>query len=153
MGDQKAKETVVLPMGCVFATGGIIKIDKIAAGVGIIIYSSANKMAAGAHVMMAASRTQDVIKMGCYANTAVPHMIDQFKKNGVGPPFSVAIAGGGEMLPTGRGDVGVKLISAVKEALAREKLQVKVEKTGGAQMRSIILDIDQGKIKISDANV
>ena len=153
MGDQNKKDTAVSPMGCAFATGGIIKIDKIAAGLGIIIYSSAKRMAAGAHVMMAASRTQDVINPGCYANTAIPHMLDQFKDKGVGPPFSVALAGGAAMLPTRRGDVGIKLIAAIKEALSREKLQVKIEKTGGAQIRSIFLDIDQGKIKISDANI
>ena len=143
-----AHETVVFPLRCVMATGGVLRINNIASGIGIIIYSAAHKTAAGAHVMMSSST--DATNPGGYANTVIPHILDRFKEMGIDPPFSIALAGGASMLQTSKGDLGRKLVATIKEALSQVGLPVKLEKTGGRQIRSMTLYIDQGKIGISD---
>jgi chemotaxis receptor (MCP) glutamine deamidase CheD len=40
------------------------------------------------------------------------------------------------------------LIEAVKLALAKANLAVKIEETGGSKLRSMLLDIDAGKIRV-----
>jgi chemotaxis receptor (MCP) glutamine deamidase CheD len=63
---------------------------------------------------------------------------------------SVAIAGGASLLSSHElNDVGVGLISQVKEILADKKLDVKIENIGGTKLRTMILNVDEGKIKIS----
>jgi chemotaxis receptor (MCP) glutamine deamidase CheD len=67
----------------------------------------------------------------------------------VKPPLSVAIAGGAALLRS-QSAMGSsqKMADAVKEALQKASLQVKLEDTGGVKIRSMILDVDAGKIKI-----
>ena len=150
MTATQSTETIVFPLRCVMVTGGVLRINNIASGIGIIIYSAAHKTAAGAHVMMSSSTTPDATNPGGYADTVISHILDRFKEMGIGPPFSIALAGGASMLQTSKGDLGRQLISTIKEALSQAGLQVKLEKTGGRQVRSMTLYIDQGKIGISD---
>lgn len=151
MNETQIKKTIVFPLRCVMATGGVLRINNIASGIGIIIYSAAHKIAAGAHVMMSSSLAQEGANPGGCANTVIPHILDRFKERGVGPPFSIALAGGATMLHTSKGDIGKKLVATIKGALSQAGLQVKLEKTGGRQIRSMTLYIDEGKIGIADA--
>lgn len=50
------KTTAVKPMKCEFAEEGILWIDKIATGVGVILYNPQRKFAAGFHVLRGQSR-------------------------------------------------------------------------------------------------
>jgi len=139
-----------LPMRCVFSDGGMLRIENIAAGMGIIMYHAGRKLAAGTHVLRAqcpASVTA-TDNPAYYADTAVAFMVQHFKEQGAAPPYSVAIAGGGSMLPLSQGDVGSKIIAAVKEALVQHGLHAKLEQTGGTQVRRMLLDIGAGKIKV-----
>ncbi len=45
------KTTAVKPMRCEFADEGVLWIDKIATGVGVILYNPQHKFAAGFHVL------------------------------------------------------------------------------------------------------
>lgn len=63
---------------------------------------------------------------------------------------SVAIAGGASLLAgSGQDEVGSALVNQVKDILAGRKLSVKLENIGGTRLRTMILNIDEGKIKIS----
>jgi len=42
-----------------------------------------------------------------------------------------------------------KIIAAVKEAMATAHLDIKIDKTGVNSIRSMVLDIDNGKIKVT----
>lgn len=147
---KKALETVVLPMRCHFADHGMLKIENIAAGIGMIFYHAGRKLAAGTHVLRAKSPHGTVAadNPAYYADTAVEYILQKFMEQGAGPPISIAIAGGGSMMPQSQGDVGTKIVMAVKEVLAKYKLNVKLEQTGGSKVRFMILDVDAGKIKI-----
>ncbi len=134
---------------CAVANSGKLKIDHIGSGVGVILYNSAQKTGAGLHVLAPKSGTLQTKNPVMYANTAIPHVLGQLQAKGVNPPFSVAIAGGAGMM--GKETVlnsGKKVVDAVKDALATVNLKVKIDQTGGNKVRTMILDIDAGKIKI-----
>lgn len=141
-------ETSVRLMQCVVASEGVLKIESIGVGVGVIIYSSFQKKGAGIHILAAKSETPTPDNPAKYANTAIPYAIDELKKNGANPPFSVAIAGGGAMLQ-GASSMGLKNVEAVKDALKQAGLSIKLERTGGSGIRSVVLDLEAGKLKIS----
>ncbi len=143
------QESIVRPMRCVFAKSGMLVIDNIAAGLGIIIYSPAEKLAAGMHILRAFPRDGSAVQDPVYCvSTAIPFVLDTFKEQGIQGPYSIAIAGAGSMLPTDMGDVGSKLIKTAKESFQQAGLPIKLEETGGARVRRMILHIDDGKIKI-----
>lgn len=143
-------ETSVKLLQCGVATAGLLKIDQIGSGIGVIIYSSSQKTGAGLHILAARSASAAAANPLMYADTAIPYVMGQLSGKGVKPPFSVAIAGGAALLKcqTAMGS-SQRMVEAVKEALAKAALTVKLEETGGTRVRSITLDIDAGKIKIS----
>ena len=92
------KETLVIPMKLFMASEGLMKIDRIGAGVGIIIYNSAKKIAAGMHVLRAQSPAIQSANPEYYANTVIPYAMKQLSQHSAVPPFSVAVAGGASMM-------------------------------------------------------
>ncbi len=143
------KEIIVRPMQCAIATGGLLRIDRIGSGVGIVIFNSAYKVAAGVHVLRGESPGGDADNPAYYANTAIPYILQEFERRGVSKPFSVAVAGAASMMSMpDKDNAGSKLLVAVKAALAKEGLPVKLEETGDVVIRSILLNVDAGKIKI-----
>jgi chemotaxis receptor (MCP) glutamine deamidase CheD len=130
-------------------SSGIIKIENIGAGVGVILYNSQQRIAAGLHIMAPSSKAVNAKNPIMYADTAIPHILVELKKRGAGPPYSVAVAGGAGMIGSRNGlDIGRKVVAAVQAALKRSGLVVKVNKTGGTQVRTMLLDVDAGKIKV-----
>jgi chemotaxis receptor (MCP) glutamine deamidase CheD len=147
---KKPLKTVVLPMRCHFTDHGMLKIENIAAGIGVIFYHAGRKLAAGTHVLRAKSPSGNIAgdNPAYYADTAIEYILQHFRQQGAHPPLSIAIAGGGSMLPQSQGDVGTKIVMAVKEVLAKYRLNVKLEQTGGSKVRFMMLDVEAGKIKI-----
>ncbi len=130
-------------------SSGILKIENIGAGVGVILFNSERKIAAGLHIMAPTARGTNVKNPIMYADTAIPYILDELKKNGAGPPFSVAIAGGAGLLGSRSGsDIGRRIVEAVGLALKSSGLVPKIDKTGGTQIRAMLLDVDAGKIKV-----
>ncbi len=137
-------------MKCEFASEGLLWIDKIATGVGIILFSPRNKVAAGLHILRGLSQGRRPENPAYFADTAIEFVISEFKKLGADGQISVAIAGGASMLASGDSEnVGSRLVTTIKELLGRHNVHVKLESIGGSKLRSIILNIDEGKIKIS----
>ncbi|HVN71030.1 MAG TPA: hypothetical protein VMU10_03310 [Desulfomonilia bacterium] len=144
------KTTAIKPMKCDFAEEGILWIDKIATGVGVILYNPQHKFAAGFHVLRGLSKGQRSDNPAYFADTAVEFAIQEFTKRGIPLKVSVAIAGGASLLSSmDHEEVGSTLVNQVKEILAQKQLEVKIENIGGTRLRTMILNIDEGKIKIS----
>jgi len=144
------KTTAVRPMNCEFASEGLLWIDKIATGVGIILFNPSKKLAAGIHVLRGLSQGRGAENPAYFADTAIEHVIREFRSQGIIGQISVAIAGGASMLSSGRADdIGERLVGTVKGLLAKNNLPVKLEGVGGNKLRTMILNIDEGKIKIS----
>jgi chemotaxis receptor (MCP) glutamine deamidase CheD len=142
-------ETSVRLLECVIATAGLLKIDQIGSGVGVILYSPSKKTGAGLHVLAPFAGRAGSAKPIMYANTAIPYALEELARRGVTPPFSVAIAGGAALLKS-QNALGSSqhMVEAVKQALAKASLSVRIEETGGVKLRCMVLDIDAGKIKV-----
>jgi chemotaxis protein CheD len=142
-------QTSVKIMQCAIAKEGQLKIDCIGVGVGIVLLSQSKKVAVGLHVLAAHSSTPIPENPAKFANSAIPHALNLLKKEGVGPPYTVAIAGGAGMAGASASmGMGSKVIDAVKEALAAANLKISQDETGGTNIRSINLNISTGKIDI-----
>jgi chemotaxis receptor (MCP) glutamine deamidase CheD len=135
---------------CAVANSGLLKIDRIGSGIGVIIYDNARHVGAGLHILAAHSGGLKPTNNFMFANTAVPQALTEIGKKGGNAPFSVAIAGGAVIMG-GQTDQNPKknIVDAIKEALKQASLQVTLEQTGGNKMRCMVLDIDAGKIKIA----
>ena len=144
------KTTAVKPMKCEFTEEGILWIDKIATGVGVILYNPQYKFAVGLHLLRGQSKGQRSDNPAYFADTAMEYAIQEFTRRGIPLKVSVAIAGGASLLSSDeQGDVGSNLVKQVKEILAGKQLEVKLENIGGTKLRTMILNVDEGKIKIS----
>jgi chemotaxis receptor (MCP) glutamine deamidase CheD len=135
---------------CAVANSGLLKIDRIGSGIGVIIYDNARRIGTGLHVLAPHSGGLKPTNNFMFANTAIPQALTDIGQKGGTPPFSVAIAGGAVMMggqtePTAKKNI----VDATKEALREARLQVTLEETGGSKIRCMVLDIDAGKIKIT----
>ena len=135
---------------CDVANSGLLKIDRIGAGIAVIIYDNARRIGAGLHVLAANSGGLKPTNNFMYANTAIPQALIEIGQKGGSAPFSVAIAGGAMMMG-GQPEQNPKknVVLAAKEALKQANLPVTLEQTGGSKVRCMVLDIDAGKIKIT----
>jgi chemotaxis receptor (MCP) glutamine deamidase CheD len=143
-------EKSVSLLHCDVANSGLLKIDRIGSGIGVVIYDNTRHIGAGLHVLAANSGGLKPSNNFMYANTAIPQALIEIGQKGGTPPFSVAIAGGATILG-GQVEQNPKknIVVATKEALKQASLQVTLEQTGGTKMRCMVLDIDAGKIKIT----
>jgi len=135
-------------MAAAFASEGELRIDKIASGIGIIIFNAKSKQAAGLHVLRGIAPSANPNVPTYYADTGVAQVLETLQANGAKDNFSVAIAGGASMLSKSKFGISQTLPETVKSVLSKSGLAVKVEKIGGSQTRSMVLDINAGKLKI-----
>jgi len=142
-------ETSVKIMQCLVADKGILKIDRIGVGVGILLYNQAKKLGIGIHTLAPQADTINPPNPAKFADTAITYAIKLFEKEGAGPPYTVALAGGATMAGSPAStNIGVKIAEAAKSALAKAKLNVRTDQTGGSNIRSMILNVDTGEIQI-----
>ncbi len=143
-------ETSVDIMECILAESGVLKINRIGVGVGVILYSAAQKKAIGVHILSPNTTEAAPANPSKYANTAIPFALNALEKKGLKPPFTIAVAGGAEMQnmpPQVR--MGQKMVEAVNDALRKANLVAKDKQVGGANIRSMQCDLSTGKITIT----
>jgi chemotaxis receptor (MCP) glutamine deamidase CheD len=149
-GAAPMPEKSVAMLHCEVADSGLLKIDRIGAGVGVIIYDRAHHIGAGLHVLAAYSGDSKPQNPFMFANTAVPQVFTEISEKGGRAPFSVAIAGGAIFLGAKtEQNTGQLIIEAAREALKKVGLEITLEQTGDNKIRCMVLDIDGGKIKIT----
>ncbi len=140
-------ETSVRLMQCAVVSSGVLTVDRVGVGVGVILYSPTKKMAAGVHVLAPNSASATPENPAKYANTAIPFALEELKKKGAGPPLHVAIVGGASMLK-GAVSMGEKVVAAVKDALKQAGLRIKLDKSGGSQICLIAVDTETGQMGV-----
>jgi chemotaxis protein CheD len=143
-------ETSVKIMECALADTGVLKINRIGVGIGVILYSAAQKKAAGVHILAPNTTEASPENPAKFANTAIPFALGELEKKGIKPPFTVAVAGGAEMQnmpPQVR--MGQKMVAAITDALSKANLVVKDKQTGGTNVRTMQCDLGTGNITIS----
>jgi len=143
-------EVIVPLLRCAVASSGLLKIDRIGSGLGVIIYDNTRRIGTGFHVLAPHSGGLKPTNSFMFANTAIPQALTEIGQKGGSAPFSVAIAGGAVMMGSQPEQASKRnVVDAAKEALREASLPVTLEQTGGNKMRCMVLDIDAGKIKIT----
>lgn len=142
-------ETSIRIMQCGSATSGILKVDRVGVGVGVLLYSQSKKIGMGIHTLAPKADSPNPPNPAKFADTAIPYGISLLEKEGAIPPFIVAIAGGAAMsgAPVNSG-IGKKVSDSAKEAIKKARLNIRIDKTGGTNIRSMMLNVDTGEIQV-----
>ena len=123
--------------------------------IGLVVYDSTAKVAGMAHIMLPNSRgLMGSEKVGKFADTAVPALIDAMEKQGaVKSRIKAKIAGGAQMfsLPGMSADfltVGAKNVSETKKRLALLRIALIASDTGGNKGRTIEFSTSNWMLKV-----
>lgn len=121
--------------------------------VGVAIIDLNVRVAGLAHVMLPSAGKENVENPAKFADTAIPLLIEKMCENGAMPNRMVAkITGGAQMFITlNQSDlirIGPRNVEAVKAALARLRIPIRAEDTGGNSGRTIDFSSVDGSLII-----
>jgi chemotaxis protein CheD len=135
---------IASPPDVIFTTG-------VGSCVVVCLYGAAAKLGGLAHIMLPWNKESD--KPGKYADTAIAGLIELMGKNGApASGLTAKITGGASVLATGQNPtitVGKDNISAVTGILARLRVPVIGQDTGGASGRSVSFFTETGLVEVT----
>lgn len=117
--------------------------------IGLVVFDSAAKVAGMVHIMLPDSRGAKTIeKVGKFADTAVPALLDEMIKKGASKArMKAKIAGGAQMfaLPGAQTDflaVGARNVKETTDMLAKVGIPLIASDTGGNKGRTVEFSTD-----------
>lgn len=136
--------------------GDEIKTYALGSCVAVILYDKKLKVAGMIHIALPDSTVNKEKAQslpGYFADTGLPVLLRDFKKFGGDRKTTVIkIAGGSSIMDENKTfDIGKRNAIAVKRFLWKQGLGVMKEDIGGAISRTVSIDIDTGKILLSNA--
>ncbi len=152
-----AENSIVLGMADLMVVSAPIKLITLGLGscIGLVVYDSFAKIAGMAHIMLPDSRGLHASeKVGKFADTAVPAIIEEMlKKGATRARIKAKIAGGAQMfsLPGASAEfltVGAKNVSETKKRLARLGIALIASDTGGNKGRTIEFSTSNWMLKV-----
>ena len=152
-----AENSIVLGMADLMVVSAPVKLITLGLGscIGLVVYDSFAKVAGMAHIMLPDSRGLHASeKVGKFADTAVPAIIEEMlKKGAVRGRIKAKIAGGAQMfsLPGASAEfltVGAKNVSETKKRLARMGIALIASDTGGNKGRTIEFSTSNWMLKV-----
>lgn len=152
-----AENTIVLGMADLTVIRAPVKLVTLGLGscIGLVVYDSTAKVAGMAHIMLPSSRgLMGSEKVGKFADTAVPALIDAMERQGaVKSRIKAKIAGGAQMfsLPGMSADfltVGAKNVNETKKRLALLRIALIASDTGGNKGRTIEFSTSNWMLKV-----
>ena len=152
-----AENTIVLGMADLMVIRAPVKLVTLGLGscIGLVVYDSTAKVAGMAHIMLPSSRgLMGSEKVGKFADTAVPALIDAMEKQGaVKSRIKAKLAGGAQMfaLPGMSADfltVGAKNVTETKKRLSLLKIALIASDTGGNKGRTIEFSTSNWMLKV-----
>ena len=152
-----AENSIVLGMADLMVVPAPIKLITLGLGscIGLVVYDSFAKVAGMAHIMLPNSRgLSGSEKVGKFADTAVPAIIEEMlKKGATRARIKAKIAGGAQMfaLPGMSADfltVGAKNVSETMLRLRRLGIALVASDTGGNKGRTIEFSTSNWMLKV-----
>ena len=152
-----AENTIVLGMADLTVIRAPVKLVTLGLGscIGLVVYDSTAKVAGMAHIMLPNSRgLMGSEKVGKFADTAVPALIDAMERQGaVKSRIKAKLAGGAQMfaLPGVSADfltVGAKNVTETKKRLALLIIALIAADTGVNKGRTIELSTSNWMMKV-----
>ncbi|MEK8130208.1 chemotaxis protein CheD [Paenibacillus filicis] len=134
---------------------GVLKTTGLGSCVGLTLYDARAKVAGMAHVMLPSSEIarEGKLNIAKYADTALPEMIRQMEQLGAqASRMAAKMAGGAQMFSFGSQSdtmrIGPRNVESCKEVLARYRIPILGEDTGGNYGRTIEFDCVTGVLVI-----
>ncbi|WP_418790213.1 chemotaxis protein CheD [Phosphitispora sp. TUW77] len=126
--------------------------------VGICLWDPLTKVSGMAHIMLPSSSLGKTANDAKFADTAVPMLINEMKKNGAEKSRLFAkIAGGAQMFSFYSSSdimkIGERNTEAVKVALQSLRIRLLAEDTGGSYGRTIEFYSETGKLYVRTINL
>ena len=152
-----AENTIVLGMADLMVIRAPVKLVTLGLGscIGLVVYDSTAKVAGMAHIMLPNSRgLMGSEKVGKFADTAVPALIDAMEKQGaVKSRIKAKLAGGAQMfaVPGMSADfltVGAKNVTETKKRLSLLRIALIASDTGGNKGRTIEFSTSNWMLKV-----
>jgi chemotaxis protein CheD len=131
----------------------VVLVTNVGSCVAICIHDMVNKCGGLAHIMLPNSSINTNKSMPYkYADTAVPSMIEAFRRRGRSSCCLTAkIAGGANMFPNLKSNtlnIGMKNVEAVKKALAAKRVRLLAEDVMGTCGRRVIFNVANGSVQV-----
>ncbi|MBQ7576974.1 MAG: chemotaxis protein CheD [Synergistaceae bacterium] len=152
-----AEPSIVLGMADLYVARAPIKLVTLGLGscIGLVVFDPLAKIAGMAHIMLPDSRgLKGSEKVGKFADTAVPAIIEEMLKQGANRSrIKAKIAGGAQMfaLPGASAEfltVGAKNVRETTMRLARMGIALVASDTGGNKGRTIEFSTSNWMLKI-----
>ena len=120
--------------------------------VGIALYDKRSKIGGLLHIMLPTNKKD--LKPAKYADTGIPHMIEEMEKKGAKKRRMVAkIAGGAQMFSMGGDNSGLKVgernVIKVKDILKEKNIDIIGEDVGKNYGRTMKFYTEDGKVLIT----
>jgi chemotaxis protein CheD len=123
--------------------------------IGLVLLDRRKGVAGLAHIVLPASDGHNKeLNPFKFADKAVPELIRQVTARGGRKPMFEAILVGGASMFAGAGstlEVGVRNAAAVREVLAKERIRIYAEDTGGTKGRTVRVDPITGIVTVRKA--
>lgn len=127
--------------------------------VGVCIYDPVKKLAGLAHIMLPSSEIakKNEVNLAKYADTAIPALLKKMGElGGLRSRYEAKLAGGAQMFifqsTSDTMRIGPRNVEACKEILAKNKIPIRAEDTGGNCGRTIELNAETGILSIRTVN-
>lgn len=123
--------------------------------VGVAVLDRMNAVAALAHVMLPSAGPNPSGPPGKYADRAVPALIDAAERLGARRrQLEAVLVGGAQMFDVSVGsglDIGPRNATAVRAALAAERIPVRAEALGGRRGRTMRVHVGELAVTVKEA--
>ncbi len=151
-----AENSYVLGMADLLVAHAPAKLVTLGLGscIGLVVFDNVAKLAGMAHIMLPDSRGATGEKIGKFADTAVPALIDEMlKKGAIKSHIKAKIAGGAQMfaMPGTSADfltVGARNVKETTARLARLGIALVASDTGGNKGRTVEFSTSDWMLKI-----
>ncbi len=135
------QENVIIGIGdyAVSDNGSPLSTVGLGSCIGIVIYDSKQKIAGLSHIMLPTMGTKKD-RIGKYADTAIPALLDEMKKKGCNTHNCKAKIAGGASLFTFKDDslqIGKRNAEAVQQILKQHHIRIVGKDVGGDRGRTI----------------
>jgi chemotaxis protein CheD len=121
----------------------------------ITIFDAAAQVGALAHVLLPdETQGSSAGHPARFATTAVPLLLNALKARGANGPYVAKLAGGAGLFAdvlTSKGRVGERNVAAARAALQEAGVAISGEDVGGGTGRSIVFDVETGKVAVRSA--
>lgn len=123
--------------------------------IGVAVVDRARTIAAMAHVMLPESVAGPGSPAGKFADLAIPALVAESERAGARRMrLEAVMVGGAQMFDVGVGstlDIGARNAQAVRDALAKARIPVRAQETGGRRGRTMRVQVGAMTVTVKEA--